>query len=184
MKIEALAATVAVILCASPGWAQSPQTHGGRMERGQPPGGPGLGRALEEFFFPAELVMRNQRALGLKDDQQAAIRADMQKTVARFTDLQWQQSAAAETLESLFRQQSVDEKGALAEFDKLLAIESEIKRLHLASLIKVKNLLTPEQQATLRGLNQPPRLRQEGPPQRFGDSPQPGGRPPGGRPQR
>ena len=96
--------------------------------------------------------MQNQRALNLTADQQTAIRSEMQKTMAKFTDLQWQQSAEGETLDGLLKQERVDEKAALAQLDKLLAIEGDVKRLHFGTMVRVKNLLTTEQQAQLRGL--------------------------------
>jgi Spy/CpxP family protein refolding chaperone len=110
------------------------------------------GDPMVENFFPPELIMQNQKALGLKEDQQTAIRAEMQKTMARFTDLQWQQSAETETMADLVKQERPDEKKILAALDKLLAIEAEIKRLHLGMLIRIKNLLTPDQQAELKKL--------------------------------
>jgi Spy/CpxP family protein refolding chaperone len=76
----------------------------------------------------------------------------MQKLMARFTDLQWQQSAEAEALGGLLKQERTDEAKAMAQLDKLLSIESDVKRLHISMLIKVKNLLTADQQAKLREL--------------------------------
>jgi len=149
-------------------WAQNmpPERRGDRAMRPEPSGrAPGLGRAMEELFFPPELVMHNQQAIGLSDNQQEAIRAEMQKAMGRFTDLQWQQSAQVESLETLCKKQPVDEKTVLAQFDKLLAIESEIKRLNFASLVRVKNILTPEQQDRLRGLD---RRGQAGPGEQMG----------------
>jgi Spy/CpxP family protein refolding chaperone len=128
---------------------------------------------MEEILFAPELVMRNQQAIGLRDDQQSAIRAEMLKATARFTDLQWQQSAQVEILETLCRKQPADEKAVLAQFDKLLSIEGEIKRLNFASLVRVKNILTPEQQAQLR------ELERQGRPRPDDQQRRPGGAPPG-----
>ena len=112
--------------------------------------------------------MQNQKAIGLTSDQESAIRTEMQKTMAQFTDLQWQQSAEAETMNALMKQDRVDEKQTLAQLEKLLAIENNVKRLHMAMLIKVKNILTPEQQTKLRELkksSRPPlNSRPPGPP--------------------
>jgi Spy/CpxP family protein refolding chaperone len=126
---------------------------------------------MEEILFAPELVMRNQRAIGLRNDQQEAIRAEMQKAMARFTDLQWQQSAQVETLETLCRMQPADEKAVLAQFDKLLSIEGEIKRLNFVSLVRVKNILTPEQQVQLRELERQDRSRPDDQQRRSGARP-------------
>ncbi len=148
-----------------------------RQLRPEAPRPPGLGRALEENMFPPELVMRNQQAIGLRDEQQEAIRVEMQKAMARFTDLQWQQSALVETLETSCGNQHLDEKAVLAQFDKLLAVEGEIKRLHFASLVKVKNILSPEQQARLRELERQARPRPDDQQRRMPGNPGPGGPP-------
>jgi RNA polymerase sigma factor (sigma-70 family) len=44
----------------------------------------------------------------------------------------------------------VDETQALAQLDKVLALEREIKHTHIGLLVRVKNKFTPEQQARLR----------------------------------
>ena len=107
---------------------------------------------LEKYFFAPELIMQRQHAIGLTADQQAAIRAEMQQMMAQFTDLQWRESAEVESLAAILKQDKPDEKEALAELDKLLDIENQIKRLHTRMLIRIKSMLTPEQQAQLRDL--------------------------------
>jgi Spy/CpxP family protein refolding chaperone len=121
--------------------------------QGPPPGGgPPPNDPVQENLFPPELVMQNQKAIGLTADQQAAIRAEMQTVMTRFTDLQWQQSAEAETMNAFLKQDRADERQVLAQLDKLLAIEAEVKKLHLTALVRVKNILTAEQQAKLKEL--------------------------------
>src|SRR5262245_47389937 len=110
-------------------------------------------KLIDESFFSPELIMQHQKAIGLTAEQQAAIRAEMQKMVARFTDLQWQDSAEIETMAALLKQDRPDEKEVLTQLDKLLNIENEIKRLHTGALVRMKNILTAEQQGQLRGLN-------------------------------
>jgi Spy/CpxP family protein refolding chaperone len=43
----------------------------------------------------------------------------------------------------------VDESRVLGQADRILALEKEIKKTHLTLLVRVKNLLTREQQAKL-----------------------------------
>jgi Spy/CpxP family protein refolding chaperone len=45
---------------------------------------------------------------------------------------------------------SVNEQQALAQLDKVLDIEREIKRLHIGLAVRLKNRLTPEQQEQLQ----------------------------------
>ena len=133
----------------------------------QHPGGRPGGDMMGENFFPPDMVMRNQKAINLTADQQKAIKADMQKSMSRFTELQWQQSAEEETMAGLMKQDHPDEKKVLTQLDKLLDIENEIKRLHLTSMIRIKNILTPEQQNKLREMK-----KQDRPPMQQGPPPQ------------
>ncbi|HEY0728805.1 MAG TPA: hypothetical protein VGD38_12090, partial [Pyrinomonadaceae bacterium] len=57
---------------------------------------------------------------------------------------------------------SVNEQQALAQLDKVLEIEREVKRLHIGLAVRLKNRLTPEQQEQLhkwRMEHQPPQPR-------------------------
>jgi len=114
----------------------------------RPPGGDKIGRA----FFPPELVMRNQKAINLTPDQQTAIREEMRNTLPRFTELQWQLSAEEETLDALVRAESSDQTQILAQFDRLMLAESELKRVRFALLVKLKALLTTQQRQKLEEL--------------------------------
>ena len=158
MKRSTGTIVTALLLASAVAWAQQPPpgSMGPGMNSGMgprnAPGGQPQGEFMGENFFPPELVMQNQKAIGLKEDQQATIRKEMKETMANFTDLQWQQSAESETMASLVKQERPDEKQVLAQFDKLMKIENDIKRMHIAMLVKVKNVLTPEQQAQLREL--------------------------------
>ena len=152
MNVKAYAVTGWLVIASLASWAQQPGPGGSGGPSGpgaQHRGAPDL---MAENFFPPELIMQNQKALNLTTDQQTAIRAEMQKTMVKFTDLQWQESAEGEALQALLKQERVDGKAALAQLDKLLAIEGDVKRLHFGTMVRVKNLLTTEQQAQLREL--------------------------------
>lgn len=140
---------------------------------GQQMGNPPPGRGLGGNFFPVELVMRNQQAIGLTAEQQETIRTAMQKTSPRFGELQWQLSAEEESLNTLFKEQKSDADKVLAQLDKVLVIENEMKRLQLGLMLAIKNALTPEQQKTLA------EIIKHDHPQRMGPPPQEGGPPPG-----
>ena len=105
--------------------------------------------AIGETLFPPELVMQHQQAIGLSEDQKNFLKTEIRKAQARFTDLQWQLQDEAERLVSLLRQDQVDEQQTLAQLDKILSAEREIKRAQFMLLIQIKNKLTPEQRARL-----------------------------------
>jgi Spy/CpxP family protein refolding chaperone len=107
---------------------------------------------LGENLFPPELVMQHQQALELSEDQRNLMKAEIQNAQARFTDLQWQLTTEMETMASLVKQGRIDEQRTLTQLDKIVGLEREMKRTQLALLIRVKNSLTPEQQAKLQTL--------------------------------
>ncbi|MFQ5818200.1 MAG: Spy/CpxP family protein refolding chaperone [Terriglobia bacterium] len=109
---------------------------------------------LGENLFPPELVMRHQKAIGLEPEQKSYLRDQIRQAQLRFTELQWELQDAMETVQSLLEQTQVAEEQVLAQLEKVLAAERAIKRTQLTLMIRIKNKLTPEQQARLRALRQ------------------------------
>ena len=118
----------------------------------QPPPQPPQPDPIGENLFPPELVMQYQQAIGLSEEQRNLIKAEVQKAQAHFTDLQWQLQSETETMASLLRAPRADEQQVLAQLDKILNLEREIKRTQITLVVRIKNSLTPEQQARLREL--------------------------------
>ncbi len=107
---------------------------------------------LRDHLFPPELVMQNQQALNLSDEQKTFLKGELRSTQQRFTELQWKMADEMERLVALIKQPQVDEQQALAQLDKVLAAEREVKRTQVALLVRIKDHLRPEQQAQLREL--------------------------------
>ncbi|MDD5544610.1 MAG: periplasmic heavy metal sensor [Acidobacteriia bacterium] len=128
------------------------------LGRGLPAQQPPAQDPVAEALFPPDLVMAHQKAIGLDEAQRNFLRSELLKTQTRFTELQWQLQDNMETLVGLLKQNPVDETQALAQLDKVLGSEREIKRAQIALMVRIKNKLTPEQQARLR------QLRSESPP--------------------
>jgi TonB-dependent SusC/RagA subfamily outer membrane receptor len=104
------------------------------------------------YFFPPELIMSHQSELGLQDAQRTAIVSELQKAQSTFLQLQWKMSEETEKLEKLLQPATVDEARVLEQVDRTLAAEREIKRTQIGMLIRIKNTLTPQQQAKLNEL--------------------------------
>ena len=116
----------------------------------QPPGGPPHPEdPLARFLFPPELVMQQQRAIGLKPEQRTTITRAIQEFQTKMLDLQWQMQEQTQRLAELLDKPAVEQTAVLAQIDKLLAVEREVKRAHISVLIQIKNSLTSEQQARL-----------------------------------
>lgn len=104
---------------------------------------------IAENLFPPEMVMTHRKALALSEEQKNAIKDETMKASARFSELQWQMQDEMETMVELTKAANIDEQRVLAQLDKILAIEREVKRTQLTLAIRIKNKLTPDQQAKL-----------------------------------
>lgn len=105
---------------------------------------------MAENLFPPEAVMQNQQAIGLTQEQKDSLKGELRRAQTQFTELQWQLQDEVEKLATVVKQQQIDEAQALAQLDKVLTAEREIKRAQIALLIRIKNRLSAEQQAKLQ----------------------------------
>ncbi len=110
---------------------------------------------IAQFLFPPELVMQHQQSIRLSDAQRRSITAAISALQSRVLEMQWDMQAQQQKLTELLGQTPVDEAAALAQADRLMETEHQVKRTHLAALIKIKNVLTQEQQRKLRALAAP-----------------------------
>ena len=130
---------------------QAPQPPNARGADSVPnhPHPPGHPDPLDHLMFPPDMIMGHARQLNLTDEQKTYMRAEIQKTTTMFQELQWKLQDQAELLHETMKSSSVNEQQALAQLDKVLEIEREIKRLHIGLAVRLKNRLTPEQQEQL-----------------------------------
>ena len=112
---------------------------------------------LAHLMFPPDMIMAHARQLNLTDEQRTFMRSEIQKTTASFQDLQWKLQDQMELLQETMKLASVNEQQALAQLDKVLDLEREIKRLHIGLAVRLKNRLTPEQQEQLHQFRAQPR---------------------------
>jgi Spy/CpxP family protein refolding chaperone len=104
---------------------------------------------IAKRVFPPDKVLAHQQEIGLDEAQRQSLRSEMQKAQKKFVDLQFEMQGETEKMLQLLEERPVDESRVLAQADRILALEKEIKKTHLALLVRVKNLLTREQQAKL-----------------------------------
>src|SRR5438552_6546432 len=154
--------------------AQQPEPPQGPkpQPQGQQPPRPPMD-PLGDAIFPPEMVMQHQRELALTDEQKTFMRSEINKTTTRFNELQWQLQDAMEALHDTMKANVVDEQQALAQLNRVLDGEREIKTLHMQLAIRIKNKLTPEQQEKLRAMHHQMGRGPEGGPGR-GPGPGPG----------
>ena len=113
---------------------------------------------IERSLFPPDLIMNHQEDLHLSDAQRSALRKEVVALQTKVVDMQWQLSEEAEKLATMLRNTPVDEAKTLEQSDKVMSLEHDIKRLHLGTLIRIKNLLTPEQAAKLQEFRRRPQM--------------------------
>src|SRR6185503_15648498 len=114
-----------------------------------PPGPPD---PLAHLMFPPDMIMNHARELNLTDEQKTFMRSEIQKATTSFQDLQWKLQDQVELLHQTMKSTSVNEQQALAQLDKVLDLEREIKRLHIGLAVRLKNRLTAEQQEQLHNM--------------------------------
>jgi Spy/CpxP family protein refolding chaperone len=133
---------LAFVLVAANLAAQGSPPMGGRPA----PGGP---EDWGRNFFPPELVMSHQSEIGLQESQRASLTSAIQQVQSKFMDMQWKLSAEGEKMGRLLQGPQVDEAAVLDEVDRILNMERDIKRAQISLMVRIKNTLTPQQQAKL-----------------------------------
>ena len=115
---------------------------------------------LFSTLFPPELIMQHRRAIGLSDEQRDAISQLIGDLQGRVIRLQWELLDEIQRLTEITSGTRVDLDRSLDQIGNVLDTESEIKQSHLEMLVRIKNLLSADQQATLERL----RAAEEQPP--------------------
>ena len=146
MKRAWLSVVALILLAAAVAVAESPPA---------PPQDP-----LAPYVFPPDLVMRYASEIGLDERQRAAVKDAVVKLQGHVLEVQWDVQAESEKMSRLLQASPVDETALLAQADKVMGLEREVKRAHLSLLVRIKNLLTDAQRAKLAEL----RRRGDGPP--------------------
>ena len=127
-------------------------TQGGVARADAPPAPRPGDDPIAARLFPPELIMVHQQELGIDDKQRAAILREVEKTQSAVLPIQWQMQGATGELARLLDEPKLDEGKVLAQADKLMDLERQIKRNHLGLLVRLRNLLTETQRAKLKTL--------------------------------
>jgi Spy/CpxP family protein refolding chaperone len=120
--------------------------------RGQQPDQDPIGQS----FFAPELVIQHQEAIGLNEEQTTYFKTEIRQAQLKFTELQWKLQDEMEKMVALVKQPHAEEQDVLAQLERVLAAEREIKRAQMTLLVRIKNKLTPEQQAKLLEIRSKP----------------------------
>ena len=108
-------------------------------------GGFGHGRGGHGSF----IVKKHAERLGLDDARIQAIEDVVAQSREKTADVRQQLHAVHAALRELLRQDTPDEAAVMAKADELTALKGQLRKAKLASMIKVRSMLTPEQRAEL-----------------------------------
>jgi Spy/CpxP family protein refolding chaperone len=103
-------------------------------------------------LFAPELIMQHSRAIRLTDEQRDAITRLIEQLQGRVVSLQWQLVEQVQALKETLGGTRVDQDRALDQLNRVLETEKRIKQAHLEMLIRIKNVLRPDQQTELARL--------------------------------
>ena len=135
MRLTVLLSLLLMVLLSAVGDAQAPG-----------------GDPIAEQLFAPELIMKHQRDLALTEVQERTIKEAIQRAQLKFFDAQWQMQSEQSTLVKLLSARPADETAVLAQIDRVLNLEREIKRAQMSLLIRIKNTLSDQQIARLTEL--------------------------------
>lgn len=107
-----------------------------------------VGRA----FFAPELVMQNQQAINLTENQRNNITKELQNAQSEFTGLQWDLQKEMEKFKTLIEKENPKEEEVVDQLERMLSIENKIKKRQITLLLRIKNALNPAQQEKLQRL--------------------------------
>ena len=105
------------------------------------------GDSLFASLFPPELIMQHRRAIGLTDAQRDAISDLIQDVQVKVMRLQWELLDEVESLNRILAAPRVDLDRSIDQVGRVLETEKDIKLAHLEMLVRIKNVLRPDQQA-------------------------------------
>ena len=108
--------------------------------------------AFAQALFDPQLVLRHAQAIALTPAQRRTILDELKATQTALAPLQANMMEPALDLIEMLGQTRVDEAKVVAKMDQVLEIENEVKKKQAVLLVRIKNALSPEQQARLREL--------------------------------
>lgn len=104
-------------------------------------------------LFPPNVILEHQDALGLSKEQFTAIRAAVVEVQANVAEHEWDLREAYQRVLAALDETPIDERKVLANVEKALLAENEVKKLQVAMLIELRNLLSAEQVEYLQSLD-------------------------------
>ena len=115
--------------------------------------------AIESKLFTPDVIMEHQAAIDVSAPQRDAILKEVDRGQTEIAHLQWDLQGEKEKLVHVLDADKVDETKAKDQAGRVMDDENRVKGAHLLMLVRIKNLLTADQQRKLRELRDAPRTR-------------------------
>lgn len=107
---------------------------------------------LARLLFDPQLVLKFASELSLQAAQRTSIVNAIKAAQGEILERQLEMAERHQELVKAMQALRVDEAAALAQADKVMELEREMKKSQLLLLIRIKNVLTQQQQDQLREL--------------------------------
>jgi uncharacterized membrane protein len=103
------------------------------------------GDVFKGKLFAPNVILEHQAELALSKQQFTGIREAVVEVQANVAEHEWDVREAYQNIMAELDKTPVDEKQVLEHVNAALRAENEVKKLQVAMLIRLKNLLTSEQ---------------------------------------
>ncbi len=107
---------------------------------------------IAQRLFAPEFVMAHADEVNLTASQRQRIIEAVTRLQADMLGIAPRAESARAQIVATLSAERVEEARVLEALDGVLAVEREIKRLHIATLVRIRNVLTPEQRTRLNAL--------------------------------
>ncbi len=118
--------------------------------------GAGAAEPKEDVFkgklFAPNVILQNQGELGLSKQQFTEIRGAVVEVQGNVAEHEWDIAEAYQNIMAELDKSPIDEAQVLEYVEAALRAENEVKKLQVAMLVQLKNLLTDEQIAYLESV--------------------------------
>ena len=104
-------------------------------------------------LFAPNVILENQEELGLTKHQFTEIRATVVEVQGNVAEFEWDMREAYLKLMAELDKSPVSEDRVLEHAEVALLAENQVKKHHMAMLVRLKNLLTAEQIAYLESIH-------------------------------
>jgi hypothetical protein len=121
-----------------------PYVRGMTVAQGKQPEDP-----FARYLYPPDLVLDNQREIGLQPAERKKIQDAVLDAQRIFVGLQFVMSQEEEKLKDLLRGATLEKDAVLKQIDAMLGIERQVKHTQLTLMINIKNILSVDQKAAL-----------------------------------